>query len=162
MTSEVRHAYVRLSTIRQARFSIGLLGMVMIAGCGVRQQLGATIQASDSTTAELFALTNAFWLAAGTSDSQQMGALSVGGQPLRWASRQTAAYPLFFDSTSGRLAVHLAFHNGASRDSAIIQVRAPWRTCRPPAHSGSTDIYSIGARRISGTWRIVRVWFDPC
>jgi hypothetical protein len=103
-----------------------------------------------------------FWSAASQGDSLRMRAVVTGEQPLVWSARKVSAFPTFFDETRGQLTAEYAYYPGAASDTAIVQLKVPFQTCRPPYHTEGLDRYYLMVVPVADRYRIIRIWSDPC
>ena len=112
--------------------------------------------------AEILERVEALWKAARAGDSVSLRQLSVGDTALIWAKRWHSAYPSFFDSTASRLTATYGYFADSSRRIAVLEFEAPWVTCQRPVYAGKNDHYFVRGERDSNSWRIWRVWSEPC
>lgn len=137
--------------------------MVALAGCFFKPSNQKDVSLlSDGDMAGMLRTANAFWAAARAGDSAEMRRLTVADTAITWAQRWVVAYPTFFDSTNGRLVPRFGYYLNASRSLAVIEVEAPWVTCKAPVYDGANDRYFVRASRLADTWVIWRVWSEPC
>lgn len=103
-----------------------------------------------------------FWSAASQGDSLRMRAVVASEQPLLWSGRKASAFPTFFHETRGHLTAEYGYYPGAASDTAIVQVKVPFQTCRPPYHSEGLDRYYVMLVPGADRYRMIRIWSDPC
>ncbi len=139
-------------------FSLGTAFGCASAGRGTQEI--ASLPSAEM--AEILEKADALWRAARAQDSDSVRQLSVGDTTLTWVSRWRSAFPSFFDSTAGRLRATHGYFADSTRRLAVLEFEAPWVTCKPPVYAGKNDHYFVRVERFSNSWRIWRVWSEPC
>lgn len=143
--------------------ALPLMLSLLLAGCQrTSRSSNAYVPLVEREAAQGLQIAQRFWQAQATADSAAVRHLAATGSPQEWATRWRMAYPLFFDSTQHHIAYRHGYFLNGVRDTAIVEVEVPWVTCKPPAHEGKADRYFLKLVPLDTTWRITRVWSDPC